>query len=135
MDSYVIILIWVMIVAVILLSTPMKCVMGDGVKEGFFTYNSYFKNYCSSCGFRTAYSCSKCSNCGLSTNAAGVSQCVPGDSSGPFFNTDTMFYTYNSPYFYYPYSDLYPVIKTRSLVPYDRYRHHEQGPFKWTKKE
>jgi hypothetical protein len=137
MDRYVVILFWVLIVAVILLSTPTKCMMGggDGVKEGFYSYNSYFKNYCSDCGFRTRYSCAKCTNCGYSIDAGGVGQCLPGDSSGPFFDTgNTMFYQFDSPYFYYPYSDLYPVIKSRSIYPFDRFKHKEQGPWRWEKK-
>lgn len=133
MDRYVVILFWILIVAVILLSTPTKCVMDDKKKEGFYTYNSYFKNYCGSCSGKTSYACAKCTNCGTCQTASGVSECVSGDSSGPYFRDDCVFYTYNNPYYYYPYSDSYPVIKTRSIYPFAQKRINR--PWKWEKKQ
>lgn len=130
MDRYVVILIWILIVAVILLSTPTKCMI-DGKTEGFYNYSSYFKSPCSSCGWRTRYSCGKCTNCGFCRTASGIGSCEPGDSSGPFFRDDCMFWEYNDPYTYYPFSDLYPVIKTKSQYP--TYRHKVRKPWKWNK--
>jgi len=130
MDRYVVILFWILIVAVILLSTPTKCMI-DGKKEGFYNYSSYFKGYCGECGSKTRYACSKCSNCGYSINASGVGSCVPGDASGSYFADDTMYWIYNDPNFYYPSSDLYPVVKTRSQYP--TFRHKVHKPWKWVK--
>ena len=129
MDRYIVILFWILIIAVILLSTPTKCM--NEKKEGFYTYNSYFKGYCSDCGSKTRYACSKCNNCGYSINASGVGHCVPGDASGSYFADDTMYWIYNDPNFYYPSSDLYPVVKTRSQYP--TFRHKVHKPWKWVK--
>lgn len=120
-DKNTVILFWVIILAILLLSTPTKCPNKD-LKEGFYTNYGYYKRYCPSCGWRSRYSCSKCTNCGYAINASGVGQCVPGDSQGPYFMQDALYWEYSSPYTNYPYSHIYPVVKTRSSYPYYRYR-------------
>ena len=129
MDRYIVILFWVLVCAVIMLSVPTKC-MDDKKKEGFYTYNGYFKNYCGSCGFRSRYSCNKCTNCGWAMNKNGVGQCLPGDNSGPFFANDVTYWEYSNPYFYYPYSHLYPVIREKSVMPYYNYKTRFH-PWEW----
>ena len=133
MERYVVVLFWILVLAVILLSTPTKCLgrSGDGKKEGFYTYNGYYKNYCSSCGHKTRFSCAKCVNCGYAINESGVGFCTPGDASGPYFTQDATYWEYGSPYMYYPQSHLFPVIKTRSAFPYNK--HQINKPWKWTK--
>lgn len=131
MERYAIILFWILIVAVILLSTPTKCLRDGAKKEGFYTYNGYYKNYCSSCGHKTRFSCAKCVNCGYAINESGVGFCTPGDASGPYFTRDAAYWEYNSPYIYYPSSHLYPIIKSRSMYPYNK--HQINKPWKWTK--
>ncbi|QKF94284.1 hypothetical protein QKU48_gp0826 [Fadolivirus algeromassiliense] len=131
MDRYILILFWVLVCAVILLSVPTKCALDDK-KEGFYSYFGYFKNYCGSCGHRSRYSCSKCINCGWAMNSTGAGQCLPGDSSGPFYNTDATYWEYSSPYMYYPYSNLYPVIREKSIYPYYKYK-RAQKPWQWNK--
>lgn len=88
--------------------------------EGFNSYLNYYKKYCGSCGKRTRYSCGKCYNCGYCITPSGYGECTPGDSSGPYFRRDCMYWEYGDPYYYYPYSHVYPVIKTKSIYP--RYR-------------
>jgi len=100
--------------------------------EGFYNYYGYYKKYCPSCGWRSRYSCAKCTNCGLKINASGQSECVPGDSSGPYFdNGDTVYWEYGDPYYYYPYSHVFPVVKTKSVYPY--YRWNMRRPHRWSK--
>lgn len=133
MERYALILFWILVLAVILLSTPTKCTLGggeDGV-EGFYTYYGYYKNYCPSCGHLSRYGCSKCNNCGICVTPSGQSQCVSGDSRGPFFRSDCQAYFFNDPYIYYPYSHLYPVVKRRSIYPY--YRYKVNRPWKWNR--
>ncbi len=83
-------------------------------KEGFYTYNSYFKQYCPSCNWRTRYSCSKCTNCGYCITANGVGSCEPGSSAGPYFRKDCAYWQYSDPSMYYPPSHYYPMIKTKT---------------------
>ena len=133
MERYALILFWVLILAVILLSTPTKCTLGggdDGV-EGFYTYYGYYKRYCPSCGYKSRYSCSNCTNCGYCINASGQGFCTSGDSRGPYFTKDCVYWEYGSPEIYYPYSYLYPVVKRRSIYPY--YRYKVNRPWKWNK--
>ena len=120
MDRYTLTLFWILIVAIILLSTPTKYVPDK--KEGFHTYFSYFKNYCPSCGWRSRYSCSKCINCGYCITAKGVGSCESGDSSGPYFREDCMIWDYGSNYDYYPGSTVYPIYKTKTIYPYSKYK-------------
>jgi hypothetical protein len=120
MNPIALVLLWIFILAIILLSTPTKC---PAQTEGFDTYYGYYKRYCPTCGWRSRASCSKCLNCGWSINAAGQGQCVPGDSSGPYYTDDTMYWEYgNDNNFYYPYSHIYPVVKVRSIYPYYNYK-------------
>mgnify|MGYP001769809331 CR=1 FL=1 len=119
MDRYVVILFWALILAVVLLSTPTKFM--EDKKEGFYTYTGYYKNYCPSTGWRSRYSCGKCTNAGYCITASGNGECVPGDSSGPYFRNDCMYWEYSNPYQYYPYSHLYPTVKTRSIYPYHKW--------------
>lgn len=102
------------------------------VKEKFHSTNSYFKNYCPSCGWRSRYSCSKCTNCGYCINSDGNGECVPGDSNGPYFKEDCKYWEYSDPYIYYPYSHLYPNIRTRTHYPHYRYGYIK--PRHWVKK-
>jgi|688.fasta_scaffold295451_3 hypothetical protein len=130
MNKYIVILFLILIITLISLSMPTKCLTDK--RENFYTYNSYFKQYCPTCGWRDRYSCGKCTNCGYCINSQGVGECVPGDSSGPYFREDCMYWEYNSPYMYYPYSHLYPIIKTRSIYPYQK--HNTEKPWKRTPK-
>lgn len=126
MNKYVVILFWVVFVCIILLSIPTMC----GQHENFINYYGHFKSYCPSCGWRSRNSCSKCTNCGYCITASGYGECVPGDSSGPYFRSDCLYYEYGSPYEYYPYSHLFPVVKTRSVYPY--YGYNKRKPLSWT---
>ena len=114
---------WILLLAVILLSTPTACKsLSNSVKEGFYSYYGYYKQYCPSCGWRSRYSCSKCTNCGYCISASGRGECVPGDSSGPYFRDDCMYWEYSDPYYNYPYSHVQPVVKTKTMYPYYRNR-------------
>lgn len=131
MERYALILFWVLVLSVILLSTPTKCNLGGNDVEGFYTYHGYYKRYCPSCGNKSRYSCSNCTNCGYCINASGQGECVPADERGPFFRSDCTYFEYNSPQIYYPYSHLYPVVKRRSIYPY--YRYKVNRPWRWNK--
>lgn len=100
-------------------------------KEGFYTNFGYYKKYCPTCGWRSRNTCSKCTNCGYCINEKGVGQCVPGNSEGPFFSSNCVYWDYGDPYNYYPNSHLYPVIKSKDIYPYKRY--HMRKPWNWKK--
>lgn len=137
MINNVFILIWIIVLAVILMSTPTQCNKkvlpeDDKSKEGFYTYYGYYKKYCPSCGWRSRHSCSKCTNCGWSINSSGYGECIPGDSKGSYFSNNTMYWEYGDPYYYYPYSHIFPVVKTSSIYPYYRWRLRK--PRRWRKR-
>ena len=129
MDSKMLILFWVLLLAIILLSTPTGSRKNI---EGFYTDYGYYKRYCPSCGWRSRNSCSKCTNCGYCITASGYGECVPGDSSGPYFRSDCMYWEYGDPYYCYPYSHIYPVVKAKSVYPY--YRWNLRRPWRWQNK-
>ena len=99
--------------------------------EHFYSYNSYYKRYCPSCGWRSRETCSKCINCGFCITREGKGSCVPGDSQGPFFREDCMYWEYGSPYRYYPYANLYPVISTKRYDPF--LERKTTRPYRWIK--
>ena len=117
--------VWILIIAVILLFTPSECKSllspGDKNKEDFYTYYGYYKKYCPSCGWRSRYSCNKCTNCGWCVTASGYGECVPGDSSGPYFREDCQHWEYGDPYHNYPYSHVFPVVQTKDIYPHTRW--------------
>ena len=118
-----VLLLWVFIIAIILISTSSNCksLSEDKKKEGFYTYYGYYKKYCPSCGWRSRYSCSKCTNCGYCITPSGYGECVPGDSSGPYFRSDCAYWEYSDPYYNYPYSHIYPIVQAKSIYPYYRW--------------
>lgn len=127
MIGNLIILIFIIIIAIISLSIPLKCpgIISD-YKEGFipYSYSNYYypfySKYCSSCGWKSRYSCSNCINCGYCITPYGYGECVPGDSKGPYFREDCLAWEYAPfpfyhrpfvyfvhPYMYYPYKYRY----------------------------
>ncbi len=102
-------------------------------QENFYTYNSYYKKYCPSCGWRSRTACSKCINCGFCVNNKGQGECVPGDSQGPYFREDCAYWEYGSPYRYYPYANLYPVTNVKRFNPF--VSRNITRPFKWIKND
>lgn len=94
-----------------------KLLTNSDIKEGFYTYYGYYKKYCPSCGWRSRQNCSKCTNCGYCITASGHGECVPGDSSGPYYRNDCMYYEYNSPDNIHPYSHIYNNIDARDVHP------------------
>lgn len=107
---------WLIFVIILVIKTLKDCSV-----EGFYTYHGYYKKYCSSCGWRSRSSCSKCTNCGYCITPDGTGECVPGDSSGPYFREDCLYWEYGDPYYYYPYNHIYPVVKVKTTYPYSRY--------------
>ncbi len=102
-----------------------------GNMENFYTYNSYYKQYCPSCNWRSRRTCSKCLNCGYCETAQGVGECVPGDANGPFFRNDCVTWQYGDAYQYYPYANLYPVNLVKSSNPY--FQKQLKKPYEWVK--
>lgn len=128
----VIIFIFILIIVIIFLTTPTICKKLDFNKEGFYTYYGYYKKYCPSCGWRSRYSCSKCTNCGYCITPNGYGECVPGDSSGPYFREDCYHWEYGDPYYYYPYSHIFPAVKVKNIYPYHRWKLRK--PRRWRTK-
>lgn len=127
MNSYLLVLLWIFIIVVII-------VVVTGKKwEGFETNYGYYKRYCGSCGWRSRFSCGKCSNCGYCIRANGLGECVPGDSNGPYFATDCMFWEYGDPYAYASVSNIYPIVQVRNIYP--SYRYRMRKPYRWTHKQ
>ena len=116
-------LLWFVIIVVMLIFTPSECrtLAEDQKKEGFYTYPGYYKKYCSDCHHRSLYACGKCTNCGNCQDVNGYSECVPGDSSGPYFREDCVRWNYGSNQYYAPYSHAFPMIQTKSIFPYNRW--------------
>jgi hypothetical protein len=118
----------VLVCLLIFLSFPLRC--NGSQEEGFTTYYDYYgynKRYCPSCGWRSRYSCSNCTNCGYCITASGFGECVPGDSSGPYFRDDCFLWQYGDPY-YYNTSSVYPVVKTGV---YRRQKYNLRRPRRW----
>jgi hypothetical protein len=114
---------------VILVMVIAICMYNKQNVEGFYTYPGYYKKYCGSCGTKSRRSCGSCTNCGTCVTPNGLSECVPGDSSGPYFRSDCMYWEYGDPYQHYPYSHSYPSIKTYENYPF--YRWNLRGPQRW----
>lgn len=127
MNKTTMILFVILLIAIVSLSMPTKCVKN---KEGFYTFGSYPQQYCSSCGYLGRGECNNCVNCGYSINASGYGQCIPGDSNGPYFSLDTMIWEYNRPYIY-PSRGIYPIVKSKPIYPHNKYWIKKYG--KWRK--
>jgi len=97
MDKYIVVSIWIILISILLLSIPINF---NNKIERFYEYD-HFKNYCSSCKYRNAYNCNKCTNCGLCIKKNGYNKCVPGDNNGPWFENNCMYWTYNNNEDYY----------------------------------
>lgn len=110
MDGFLIII----TIFIIICCMPLFC-----NTESFTTLLGNYKNYCSSCGSRSRYMCSKCTNCGLGIRADGTTECVPGDSYGPYYRNDFKFYEYGEPLYYPPYSYINPTVHVKSNYPYN----------------
>lgn len=54
--------------------------------------------YCPNCGDLNLATCSTCANCGICVTG-GVGKCVPGNSSGPYFEKDCEYWNHQ-PYVY-----------------------------------
>lgn len=125
MERYIIVLFWILILAVILLSVPSKCMRGraEGMRgvEPFVDYYGYYKKFCPSCGWRSRNSCSKCTNCIFGVTKDGYGRCLAGDSSGPYFANDLLYYEYGDDQTFYPGSNVYPIVKHRNIYPYNRW--------------
>lgn len=118
---------WIIILVFLLVTTPTKCIFNstsDKSKEGFHATLGYHKKYCPSCGTKSRKSCSKCLNCGFCVTSDGHGECVPGDSNGPYFRDDCMYweYGYNYADSFYPYSHIFPSAHGHLMYPYFRWR-------------
>jgi len=82
-----------------------------------------FSKYCTSCGYKSEYTCSECVNCGYCVTASGYGGCVPGDERGPYFAEDCVRWYYD----YIPYYDnhIFPRLGFRRY--YDYYRRPRIG--------
>lgn len=93
--------------------------------EGFISYIvSHDPKYCPECGKMSRSMCSSCTNCGYCINSRGVGECVPGDSTGPYFRKDCLTWDYNAP----SVTSVYPIVGTYSLYSpyYYRYPRHRR---------
>ena len=117
MDTNTTILILIFIFAVIVLSIPLKCMFNN--KEGFGTYNGYYKQYSENCYGLDSYACDKCYNCGSCGAIDGSQKCVPGDSNGAYF-ADCAYWRFSDPSLYYPQTHRFPMIYSKSMYPYSK---------------
>jgi len=129
MDTYTKIIIFLII---LLICVVVYKKYYSGV-ENFNFYNSYYKQFCPSCGWRNRRTCSKCINCAYCISAQGEGSCVPGDSRGPFFRNDCAIYEYGNTYSYYPNSAIYPVVTVKSTNPY--FEKKIKQPYEWVNAE
>lgn len=68
-----------------------------------------FKNkYCSKCNYNNRKKCSKCINCGYCHTIYGTRECIPGDSKGPYFREDCIFWEYLNPRYWMNYYYIFP---------------------------
>jgi hypothetical protein len=98
------IFITIIILCIILLSIPTRC-----VKEGFHPHLQVYKRYCSSCGTKSRANCSSCTNCGYCITSDGRGECTPGDSQGPYFREDCAVWRYGELYYNPPNTTIYPI--------------------------
>ncbi len=129
-NSFAIIFIIFIASLMVLLMTNCKSNSSKNV-EGFYTNYGYYKRYCPSVGWRSRYSCAKCVNAGYCITPNGTGECVPGDSSGPYFRRDCQYWEYGDPYYYIPFNIL-PTVSVRSIYPY--YRYNIRKPWRWQNK-
>ncbi len=115
--STTLVLILILIVGFIFLSAPLKCAgIAPEAFSSSYDHYGFYKRYCPSCSWRSKSSCSNCTNCGYCITPSGFGECVPGDSNGPYFKDNCMYWNYgDSNYSYTNLSSVYPVIKTNSL--------------------
>jgi hypothetical protein len=118
-----------LIIGIVVLLVVLVLVNKYGSMETFYTLNSFYKKYCPSCGWRSRRTCSSCLNCGYCITAEGQGECVAGNSSGPYFRNDCAVWEYGDAYQYYPYANLYPVTKVKSINPY--FQKEDKKPYKW----
>lgn len=118
MEKYIVVLFWILVLAVILMSVPTKCISKS---EGFHNFFNYNKRYCPSCGTKSSASCGDCQNCGVCTTNTGYSECVAGNYNGPTFRRDCAYWEYGIPYNYFPDNRSYPTIITSHKYPYNVY--------------
>ena len=62
-------------------------------QENFIPYFGY----CGGCGYKNRGNCRNCLDCGFCINYNGYGECVPGDSSGPYFRSDCASWEYGRP--------------------------------------
>jgi hypothetical protein len=121
------------IIIIIVLLVLLYLNSNNDIAENFWSYNSYYKNYCPSCNWRNRRTCSKCLNCGFCLTAEGTGECVPGDSNGPYFRSDCVGWEYGDSYQYYPYANIYPVVSVKSANPY--FQKQIRKPYRWVPKD
>ena len=113
-NKNLLIYLWVGLMVVLILTTSPK----REIKENF-VYN--LPRYCGNCGYNDRTSCAGCTDCGYCINKFGYGECIPGDSRGPYFRDDCMYWEYDAPlsyYYRYPYSHLYPIISVGDYYPF-----------------
>lgn len=97
------------IIFIILVGISIYLYCNEGFWAGQYSNNL---SYCQNCGYLGKYKCGTCTNCGYCVSPSGIGECVPGDTSGPYFRQDCVGWNYgiNSvPYtqpipWYYSYS-------------------------------
>ena len=121
----------ILAICIIFLLAPNSCptLFGNNkIIEGFHFWNRRHKpiypirRYCTSCGYNSRQSCSSCINCGFCINSDGKGECISGDSDGPTFREDCLFWEYNvrqyPKYGFYPYNRKWINYKYRGYDPY-----------------
>ncbi len=123
------ILILILIICFILSSMPLGCKK----REGFYVMSqSPYPKYCGGgCGYKNRWKCMNCLNCGLCLTPNGYEECVPGNSTAPYFRSDCISYTYGRSYNpYYNLQNIYTPTVQPEYKPWWRWAF----PKFWSKK-
>lgn len=102
---------WLLLIIILLLWSslaPTKCYL-----ENFAVYPYNYKEMCPACHLKDPEKCMSCLNCGLCVKADGTKKCVSGDSSGPYFNNNCLYYSYGRE----RRREISPSVQVRSIYP------------------
>lgn len=107
MEQYWLFIIWILVIIVIFITTPKKC-----VKEKFI--NTRY-NFCPECRKLGQMKCNKCANCGYSLTSNGKGKCIGGDLAGAYFKNVSGMWTSGADF---PYENVIPVTSLDFIPAY-----------------
>ena len=109
MEQYWLFIIWILVIIIIFITTPKKCMNEDFINIKY--------NFCPECGKLGQFRCNNCANCGYSISSSGKGECVPGDLAGPYFRDDSILWRSGANF---PYEHVFPVTSLEFIPTYWR---------------